>query len=119
MSKNKLAFCCQTCGALYPKWTGQCTSCNEWNTLVEEVNAPAPTSSRYQGYAGIEAAMTRMVDVKLHDDIRTSSGSSELDRVLGGGIIMGSATLIGGDPGIGKSTLLLQAIAHLSQTAKA
>src|SRR3990167_7790309 len=117
MSKSKTNFCCQTCGTLYPKWTGQCSSCNEWNTIVEEIITPI-TTSRYQGYAGTESTMTRMLDVKLHDDIRQSSGLQELDRVLGGGMIMGSAILIGGDPGIGKSTILLQAIAHLSQTLK-
>lgn len=117
MSKNKMTFCCQTCGTLYPKWSGQCTGCEEWNTIVEEVGSTSPPS-RYQGYSGSEAAMTRMADVKLHDEIRLSSGSQELDRVLGGGIIMGSAILIGGDPGIGKSTILLQAIAHLSQGLK-
>lgn len=117
MAKAKLTFCCQTCGTLYPKWTGQCTGCNEWNTIVEEVAQPI-SLSRYQGYSGVEAAITRMADVKLQEDIKLSSGSQELNRVLGGGIIMGSAILIGGDPGIGKSTLLLQTIAHLSQKLK-
>ncbi len=114
MAKPKLNFCCQTCGALYPKWTGQCTSCNEWNTIIEEL-LPQVSASRYQGYAGSESRITCMADVTLQEDMRLSSGSSELDRVLGGGLIMGSAILIGGDPGIGKSTILLQAIAHLSQ----
>lgn len=114
MAKLKQTFCCQTCGALYPKWTGQCTSCNEWNTVVEEVDQPIALS-RYQGYAGAQSTITRMQDVTLHEDLRLTSGSTELDRVLGGGIIMGSVTLIGGDPGIGKSTLLLQTVAHLSQ----
>lgn len=119
MSKHKLTFSCQTCGTLYPKWTGQCTGCNEWNTIVEEVVATAATvGARYQGYAGREQAITCMADVELNSDIRLSSGSQELDRVLGGGIIMGSAILIGGDPGIGKSTILLQTIAHLSQELK-
>lgn len=115
MKKPKLTFCCQTCGTMYPKWTGQCTGCNEWNTIVEEtVTAPTATS-RYQGYAGTETIITRMADITLDEQTRLSSGSSELDRVLGGGIIMGSAILIGGDPGIGKSTLLQQTVAHLSQ----
>lgn len=114
MSKNKFTFCCQRCGAVFPKWSGQCSACNEWNTIIEEQTLPS-SSSRYQGYAGVESAMTCMADVLLQDDIRLSSGSTELDRVLGGGIIMGSAILIGGDPGIGKSTILLQTIAHLSQ----
>jgi len=117
MSKNKMTFCCQHCGTLYPKWTGQCTSCNEWNSIIEEVTT-TPPSSRFQGYAGKQAAMTRMADVELQEESRLSSGTMELDRVLGGGIIMGSAILIGGDPGIGKSTILLQAIAHLSQKLK-
>lgn len=117
MSKIKLTFCCQACGALYPKWTGQCTGCGEWNTIVEEsVAQVAP--SRYRGYSGSESAITKMADVTLQEEIRLSSGSQELDRVLGGGIIMGSAILIGGDPGIGKSTLLLQTVAHLAQTMK-
>ncbi|HTM64167.1 MAG TPA: DNA repair protein RadA [Gammaproteobacteria bacterium] len=110
---NKLTFSCQTCGTMYPKWTGQCTGCNSWNTITEEIET-AP--SRYQGYAGTEAVITRMSDVKLQQEMRISSGAPELDRVLGGGIIMGSAILIGGDPGIGKSTILLQTIAHLSQS---
>lgn len=117
MSKTKHAFCCQTCGALHPKWSGQCADCGNWNTIVEEVQTLA-SSTRYQGYTGSEATITRMLDVELQDELRLSSGLQELDRVLGGGIIMGSAILIGGDPGIGKSTILLQAIAHLSQQAK-
>lgn len=117
MAKTKLAFCCQTCGTLYPKWTGQCTGCNEWNSIVEEITSIAP-ASRYQGYAGVEAEIKRMADVELQEEYRLSSGMQELDRVLGGGIIMGSAILIGGDPGIGKSTILLQVVAHLSQALK-
>lgn len=119
MSKIKTTFCCQQCGATYPKWTGQCIACKAWNTLVEEaISTASEPSSRYEGYAGIEAAITRMLDVTLRPETRLSSGSEELDRVLGGGIIMGSAILIGGDPGIGKSTLLLQTIAQLSHTLK-
>jgi DNA repair protein RadA/Sms len=117
MAKSKLTFCCQNCGTLYPKWTGQCTGCNQWNTIVEENTTIAP-ASRYQGYAGAETTMTRMQDVQLHEEMRHSSGSEELDRVLGGGIIMGSAILLGGDPGIGKSTILLQVVAHLSHSMK-
>jgi len=118
MSKTKLNFCCQTCGTLHPKWTGQCLGCQEWNTIIEEIRPNGTPPSRYQGYAGQEAAMTCMADVQLHDEWRLSSGSEELNRVLGGGIIMGSAILIGGDPGIGKSTILLQTVAHLSQQLK-
>ncbi len=114
MSKLKLTFCCQHCGTLYPKWTGQCTDCHAWNTIIEEASVTTP-AARYQGYAGHEATIQCMAEVTLQEDIRLSSGSQELDRVLGGGIIMGSAILIGGDPGIGKSTILLQTISHLSQ----
>lgn len=120
-SKQKLSFCCQQCGTLHSKWTGQCTGCSEWNTIVEEITpsaVPAP-ASRFQGYAGVEAVMTRMTDVTVGKEARISSGMQELDRVLGGGLILGSAILIGGDPGIGKSTVLLQTIAHLSQQMKA
>jgi DNA repair protein RadA/Sms len=117
MSKVKLIYCCQACGASYPKWSGQCASCYAWNTITEESHACTLTSG-YQGYAGREAAMTRMLDISLPEEVRFASGLQELDRVLGGGIIMGSAILIGGDPGIGKSTILLQVIAHLSQALK-
>lgn len=117
MAKPKLAFSCQQCGSLYSKWTGQCTDCQGWNTIVEELRPAVVVSSpRFQGYAGVEAVITRMAEVELEADLRLSSGSQELDRVLGGGIIMGSAILIGGDPGIGKSTILLQVVAHLSQS---
>ena len=87
--------------------------------LLKKSSEPAP-ASRYQGYAEAVGSsyIIRMADVTLHDEIRLSSGTQELDRVLGGGIIMGSAILIGGDPGIGKSTILLQAISHLSQELK-
>lgn len=115
MSKNKLSFCCQHCGMLFPKWSGQCSGCHQWNTIIEEVSASIP-SSRYQGYTGNITSITNMSDVKLQEENRISSGSLELDRVLGGGIILGSAILLGGDPGIGKSTILLQTVAHLSKS---
>src|SRR3990167_11142096 len=119
MAKTKLAYFCQTCGAVANKWAGQCGSCNEWNTMVEEVVASSTASSlRYQGYATETVKPTCMAEVTLHEEVRFSSGLKELDRVLGGGLIMGSAILAGGDPGIGKSTLLLQALASLSQQMK-
>lgn len=119
MSKPKLTFSCQTCGSLYPKWTGQCTGCHEWNTIAEEPQqTTTPNAPRYQGYAGVETKITQMSAVTLADEVRLSSGLLELDRVLGGGIMLGSAILIGGDPGIGKSTILLQTISHLSQSMK-
>jgi len=115
MAKAKIIYACQTCGAQYPKWAGQCVNCNGWNSLVEEVQQTT-TSSRYQGYAATDAPITKIMDVTLQQDMRVPSGLSELDRVLGGGLVMGSVVLLGGDPGIGKSTVLLQTIAHLSQT---
>ena len=117
MAKAKNIYACQTCGAQYSKWTGQCTSCNEWNTLVEEV-IDTPTHSRYQGYATGDPEIINMANVTLHEQARSTSGMQELDRVLGGGLVRGSAILIGGDPGIGKSTLLLQAVCNLSQHRK-
>lgn len=116
MLKTKMTFCCQSCGTCYPKWTGQCTNCGEWNTIFEE--SIAPSSGRYAGFAPEKASMIRMSEISSQEEIRISSGIQELDRVLGGGIVLGSAILIGGDPGIGKSTILLQAISFLSQTLK-
>lgn len=117
MSKIKITHACQACGAQFPKWAGQCTACNAWNTLVEEISNSAK-NTRFQGYAGVEPAVTQMIDVTLEEESRLSTGLVELDRVLGGGLVNGSAVLIGGDPGIGKSTVLLQTLCHLSQHAK-
>ena len=117
MAKTKNIHACQNCGAQYPKWSGQCLACGEWNTLVEET-VQASVNPRYQGYATGEPSVTMMTDVTLQEDARLPSGLTELDRVLGGGLISGSAILIGGDPGIGKSTLLLQAVCNLSQQLK-
>lgn len=113
MAKIKNVYACQLCAAQYPKWAGQCLSCEAWNTLVEETVQTA-THPRYQGYAVGDPVMTKMNEVTLQEETRILSGLSELDRVLGGGLTSGSAVLIGGDPGIGKSTLLLQAVCNLS-----
>jgi DNA repair protein RadA/Sms len=118
MAKSKTLYVCQDCGAQHNKWSGQCSGCSEWNTLVEETRQASSSHPRYQGYAIGDPTITNMVDVTLHEEARTSSGIKELDRVLGGGLISGSAILIGGDPGIGKSTLLLQAVCNLSQSIK-
>lgn len=115
MSKNKAQYLCTDCGALHTKWNGQCADCGAWNTLEESVVTPsAPPSSRFAGYAG-NSTITDATDVSLKAEDRVNTGLSELDRVLGGGLVTGSVTLLGGDPGIGKSTLLIQSIAHLSQ----
>lgn len=117
MAKVKITHSCQSCGAQFPKWSGQCSGCGEWNTLVEEVTQKA-THARYQGYATGEPEIMNMTEVTLNEDTRIATGLQELDRVLGGGIVMGSAVLIGGDPGIGKSTLLIQTTSFLSQNLK-
>lgn len=106
MAKVKTTYVCQSCGAVFPKWAGQCVACNEWSTILEETisepgNHVRPTISRQ----GEPRAIT---DAKAAPPSRMSTGIAEFDRVLGGGIVPGSLTLVGGDPGIGKSTLMLQ-----------
>lgn len=115
--KSRITHVCQACGAQYPKWSGQCSGCNAWNSLVEEVSQTSK-NPRYQGYATGDPVITQMTAVTLTEDARFETGLKELDRVLGGGLVHGSAVLIGGDPGIGKSTLLLQTVCYLSQEMK-
>ena len=117
MAKRKTAYVCSDCGAEFPRWQGQCTDCGEWNTISEIVlSAPAAKSGRnLSGYAGqTEAKVTQLNEIELGALPRFSSSFSELDRVLGGGIVPGSAMLIGGSPGAGKSTLLLQVMCALA-----
>jgi len=115
MSKSKTRFQCNDCGATSPKWTGQCPECLSWNSLVETVfeqsNANAKKLKSYQASPSVVRTLD---EIETGEQPRTSAGSTELDRVLGGGIVNGSVILIGGDPGIGKSTLLLQTIASLA-----
>ncbi|MGD9591802.1 MAG: ATPase domain-containing protein, partial [Candidatus Berkiella sp.] len=113
MAKVKTQYTCNDCGGLSPKWTGQCPDCGAWNTLTE-VAMVKSSSSRWQGggYAGQEAALMALPDITAVASARVSTGIPELDQVLGGGVVEGSVMLIGGDPGIGKSTLLLQALAN-------
>ncbi|MGZ5468764.1 MAG: ATPase domain-containing protein, partial [Candidatus Aminicenantales bacterium] len=104
--KDKTVFICQSCGARYPKWMGRCSSCGEWNTLVEEVEEEVVT-----GAGGITYAPSEPVLYKDIQDIprqRLGVGIEDLNKVLGGGLVSGSLVLIGGEPGIGKSTLMLQ-----------
>ena len=120
MAKTKTVFTCSECGAQQSKWGGQCPDCKAWNTLVETVAvAPAakanPRFSGYAGRAGSSVAVQNLADVTPDDVARTPTGQGELDRVLGGGLVPGSVILIGGDPGVGKSTLLLQSLALLSE----
>ena len=113
----KTIYVCNECGAQSPKWAGQCADCGAWNTLQEALAAPAAKpESRYAGYAGDAAARIRhLSEVVAAQTERMPTGLNELDRVLGGGLVTGSVVLIGGDPGIGKSTLLVQALALLSE----
>jgi DNA repair protein RadA/Sms len=106
----KLVFVCQQCGAQQPKWMGKCPDCGDWNSLVEERAAglPSETSPRGGLFRMREVAPLLYQDIESQDDARQPSGIEEFDRVLGGGIVPGSLVLIGGDPGIGKSTLLLE-----------
>ncbi len=117
MSKKiKTAFVCDQCGADFPRWGGQCTVCGEWNTIKEVRlgSASSERSNRALGYAGSRSEVKLLSDVSLSQAERISTGISEFDRVLGGGIVRGSVVLIGGAPGAGKSTLLLQAIASIA-----
>lgn len=116
MAKAKSVFQCQHCAAQYPKWAGQCSDCGAWNSLSE--TPVLPPSVRQQGYAGqITASVTPLSEINSQEQRHLSTGNSELDRVLGGGIVAGSVILIGGDPGIGKSTLLLQTLTQIQQPA--
>ena len=120
MAKTKSAYVCNDCGADFVRWQGQCTECGTWNS-ISEVRLPSVTKQqRFDGYAGATAAkVIRLDQVDLQDVPRFSSGFAEFDRVLGGGIVPGSAILIGGSPGAGKSTLLLQIMCGLATTDKA
>ena len=115
MAKIKSSYVCRECGGISPRWVGQCPDCQAWNTLEETVAAP-PVSARLRaGYTGSASAnVADLANVQRQNDTRLSTCSGELDRVLGGGLVTGSVVLIGGDPGIGKSTLLLQTLALLA-----
>jgi DNA repair protein RadA/Sms len=115
MAKQKEVFACQSCGATSPKWQGQCPSCGEWNTLAAETVSASPRGGARGAVRPARAdASTSLAAEANVEQARLATGSAELDRVLGGGLVPGSVTLIGGDPGIGKSTLMLQAAAALN-----
>lgn len=119
MAKVKKAFFCSSCGAESPKWFGRCTSCNEWNTCVEEVvstssNARSRSFATEESGVGRSAKAIAVQDVHQSEMRRRSMGYNEVDRVLGGGLVPGSMVLIGGEPGIGKSTLALQIALHMT-----
>jgi DNA repair protein RadA/Sms len=117
MAKIKTIYSCTECGATSPKWQGQCPGCNQWNTLVESVAEKAPTNSRFESLAPA-AKLQNLSEIEAREVERIATGIGEFDRALGGGLVNGGVVLIGGDPGIGKSTLLLQALAHLSAAHK-
>jgi len=117
MAKQKTIYSCTECGGVSPKWQGQCPGCAAWNTLVETVAESAATS-RFSGLAGTASHVQSLSDIQPREDERTPTGIEEFDRVLGGGLVSGGVVLIGGDPGIGKSTLLLQALAQLASRAQ-
>ncbi len=118
MAKPKTTYVCSACGGTSSKWTGRCGHCDEWNTLVESVaEVQGASANRYAGWTGTTSGTVSLASVKGQDYARTSCGIPELDRVLGGGLVQGSVTLIGGDPGVGKSTLLLQTLALMGKSA--
>jgi len=114
MAKTKIEFVCRDCGSSHHQWAGQCLDCKEWNTLEEVVISQA-TSSKPESLKDLPSSKVQnLSEIKSQNNHRLSTGLSELDRTLGGGLVDGSVVLIGGDPGIGKSTLILQAIAAIN-----
>lgn len=112
-----MKFQCQQCGTQVNQWAGQCANCQSWNSLVETVNQPKKDKRNlnYHGYAGQQSKVVHVNEITLSETTKTLTTSKELNRVLGGGLVEGSVILLGGDPGIGKSTLLLQTLASLSK----
>ncbi|MBY0569771.1 MAG: DNA repair protein RadA [Burkholderiaceae bacterium] len=119
MAKAKTNYTCTECGGIVNKWAGQCPSCGQWNTLVETIMEAAGNrfSGKHQSLAQT-APVLNLSDIEASDVPRFGTGIEEFDRVLGGGLVPGGVVLIGGDPGIGKSTLLLQALSNLTKTKK-
>ena len=118
MAKEKSQFVCSDCGGTSPKWLGKCPACGAWNSLVEGI-APqqGETKNRFAALSAT-AEVAVLADIEANEVERSPTGHEELDRVLGGGIVEGGVVLIGGDPGIGKSTLLLQALDSLQRQGK-
>ncbi|HWH48346.1 MAG TPA: DNA repair protein RadA, partial [Burkholderiales bacterium] len=116
MAKAKTLYACTECGGQTLKWQGQCPHCNAWNTLVETI--PEKTSSRFQAVAQ-SSKLQKLAEIEAQEEPRRPTGIGELDRVLGGGLVRGAVVLLGGDPGIGKSTLLLQALSLMSGSCNA
>lgn len=112
----KTLYQCTECGGTSPKWVGKCPHCGEWNTLQENIAAPEPKNARFQSWAAETTQVQKLAEVTATEVPREATGMGELDRVLGGGLVDGAVILLGGDPGIGKSTLLLQTIALMAKT---
>jgi len=118
VAKAKTIYSCTECGATSSKWQGQCPGCGVWNTLVETIAEPtSPAARRFSSLAGAAAVQT-LSEIEAREEDRLPTGIGEFDRALGGGLVAGGVVLIGGDPGIGKSTLLLQALTVLSESSR-
>lgn len=116
MAKTKTVFFCQSCGAQSAKWMGRCTSCGEWNSYVEEIVQRDDTSKAKGNFKPAESKPRLLSEIEQGNEHRTTTGNLELDRVLGGGLVEGSFILVGGEPGIGKSTLMLQIAINMAGT---
>ncbi|MBI3042448.1 MAG: DNA repair protein RadA [Betaproteobacteria bacterium] len=117
MAKAKSVYSCTECGGQVLKWQGQCPHCQAWNTLVETVAEAAPAANRF-GLVAEAGKLQRLSEIEAREEYRIPTGIEEFDRVLGGGLVPGGVVLLGGDPGIGKSTLLLQALAGIGSARK-
>lgn len=115
MAKVKTSFVCQECGGVSSKWQGKCPHCGSWNSMQEHIEKPANSQQNRFAHLAASAPIRVLAQIETAEIPRISTGMAELDRVLGGGLVSGGVVLIGGDPGIGKSTLLLQALTNLSQ----
>lgn len=116
MAKSKVQYQCVECGGVAPKWAGQCPDCHAWNTLTEIIaESSGGKSSRFREHAGAPAEVRTLDSVSGADNLRISTGMTELDRAIGGGLVSGSVLLLGGDPGIGKSTLLIQVVEAINR----
>ncbi|HQZ12791.1 MAG TPA: DNA repair protein RadA [Devosia sp.] len=118
MARAKSSFICQACGAVYSRWQGRCDGCGEWNTVAEEIAESGVGAGPKSAIAGARPSALVPLSGEIETAARVETGIAELDRVTGGGFVVGSAILVGGDPGIGKSTLLLQAAAALAARGK-
>ncbi|MBP5590078.1 MAG: AAA family ATPase, partial [Bacteroidales bacterium] len=115
MTRQKTVYVCSNCGAESAKWIGRCPSCGEWNTYHEEIVAPSSSKTESFSTSSGKKKPELINNIKVSDRVRISTGINELDRVLGGGMVGGSLILLGGEPGIGKSTLALQMALSMKQ----